>query len=382
MKTLISKGYVSTILYVNHALIWFIVITMVELCYGYFASAGGGKVIFVSPIEGNDKNGGLNYMEPLKTIKEALKRALPGDTVVLLPGEYRENIVTFRDGTKENPITLVGMPGSIIYGDDRYGGRVITIKHSYVNIFHVNINGQFMRCEKPECYHDKLIYVEGSPEKYVEGVRIVSSNLKNALGECLRFKYVRNSEISWNKIENCGLRDFKFKLRGEEGKNGEGIYIGTSPKQDRGRADKTKNITISYNVIETNGSECIDVKENSSDVRIISNICSGNQQETTGGISIRSNSNVILRNILFNNKGAAIRLGGHNINDGIMNIVKYNFIDNYSKFSLKIMRHPQDIICENKITSADNTDIYISKKFIRDGRALEQLSARAFETCK
>lgn len=47
--------------------------------------------------------------------------------------------------------------------------------------------------------------------------------------ECVRLKnYVVNAEITGNSIKYCGVYDFAFN---EGGKNGEGIYIGTSSTQ-------------------------------------------------------------------------------------------------------------------------------------------------------
>jgi len=53
-------------------------------------------------------------------------------------------------------------------------------------------------------------------------------------GECVRLKnFVVNAEITENTIRNCGVIDFFFD-NGEDGKNGEGVYIGTSINQVRG----------------------------------------------------------------------------------------------------------------------------------------------------
>lgn len=47
--------------------------------------------------------------------------------------------------------------------------------------------------------------------------------------ECVRLKnFVVGAEISENEISDCGLRDFVY---GNSGKNGEGIYVGTSTTQ-------------------------------------------------------------------------------------------------------------------------------------------------------
>ena len=60
----------------------------------------GGKLIFVYPKHGNDPNEG-SYKHLPEHISEAIKRAKPGDTIVLMPGTYRENIKTVRSGELE-----------------------------------------------------------------------------------------------------------------------------------------------------------------------------------------------------------------------------------------------------------------------------------------
>lgn len=52
-------------------------------------------------------------------------------------------------------------------------------------------------------------------------------------GECVRLKnFVVNANIADNTIQHCGMYDFEFAGNSTTGgKNGEGIYIGTSSNQ-------------------------------------------------------------------------------------------------------------------------------------------------------
>ena len=65
-----------------------------------------GKVIYVSN-SGNDRNPG-NEKAPMKTIAAAALKALPGDTVKIAPGLYREQIDFKRSGKKGAPVTIAG----------------------------------------------------------------------------------------------------------------------------------------------------------------------------------------------------------------------------------------------------------------------------------
>ncbi len=70
---------------------------------------GEHRTYYVSP-DGVDAHTGFTIDTPLKSINEALRRAVAGDTVYLLPGTYRELIsVSGKKGIPENPICLMGL---------------------------------------------------------------------------------------------------------------------------------------------------------------------------------------------------------------------------------------------------------------------------------
>ena len=63
--------------------------------------------IYVSP---NGKAGNPGTAEaPMKSIRSAVNKAQPGDTVKLLPGVYRENVTVRKSGTAEKPIVISGV---------------------------------------------------------------------------------------------------------------------------------------------------------------------------------------------------------------------------------------------------------------------------------
>ncbi len=307
----------------------------------------GGNVFFVSP-SGNSKNNGLSSDAPLARIQQAVNRAYPGDTIVLMPGEYYENFHSVRDGKKEKPITIIATPGAVIYGYKKPGGKIIDITHSYIHLVNLNINGNYKKgCRALKCYHDKIIYIKGSYKSLLRGIAVVGCTLQNAWGECLRIKYTNGCRVGWNRISHCGIRDFVYK-RGKQ--NGEGIYVGTAPEQSHGKPDKTSDIYIYDNSIATYGAECIDVKENSGNIFMYDNLCTKEKAEHVGGISVRSNGNVICGNIVFNCLGAGIRLGGDTKKYGVNNSVLNNYLSGNKMAGLKIMVLPQKKMCSNVST--------------------------------
>ncbi len=68
---------------------------------------------------GNDSNPGTAF-QPLKTIQKAAENAMPGDTVFVFEGTYRERVAPPRGGTEGKEIVYRGEPGKnvIIKGSD------------------------------------------------------------------------------------------------------------------------------------------------------------------------------------------------------------------------------------------------------------------------
>ena len=102
--------------------------------------------LFVSP-QGRDSNDGATAATPLATIQAALEKATPGTTINLAPGVYREELTTVRDGAPGAPITIKG-PETGTDRDGRYRavlygtGRVVNIDHSWITLDGFTIDGQ------------------------------------------------------------------------------------------------------------------------------------------------------------------------------------------------------------------------------------------------
>jgi hypothetical protein len=73
-------------------------------CGAQVAISNTSKTFFVAP-DGDDTGlGGENL--PFKTIAHAIETALPGDTVLVKPGTYRESLIINNSGTQTKPITI------------------------------------------------------------------------------------------------------------------------------------------------------------------------------------------------------------------------------------------------------------------------------------
>ncbi len=306
---------------------------------------------YVSP-QGNNSASGKTPNAPFQGIQHALERAYPGDVIYLLPGRYAQDLSTVRSGEKGSPITIRGGKEAIIVGAG--SARIVQIFHDYIILDGFTIDGKHSSGNSASSYRDKLIYAQGKdPYDGVNNVLITNMLLQNAGGECVRFRYYASyNEFSYNSVKNCGAYDYLFD---DGGKNGEGLYIGTAPEQrDDGKNPTSDNDESNYNLVHhnsfnTQGNECVDVKENSKFNIIEYNSCTGQKDPESGGMDARGDHNIFRHNDIFDNEGAGVRLGGDSSQDGIMNQVYNNTIRNNKSGGIKIMRSPQEKICGNSM---------------------------------
>lgn len=333
-----------------------------------FTSASGATY-YISPA-GNDSSNGLSAETSFQTIQKAVDAAQPGDTIVLAAGEYKQDIISRRNGSLSLPITITGPPEAVVKG----GGndRVIEINHNYHALNGFTVDGLYGSSTNSSSYRDILIFVHGK-EKLIglAGFKAMSMTLQNAGGECLRLRYfVTGAEIAYNKIRNCGIYDFVFN---KGGKNGEGIYLGTSSQQwNDGKnptsdPDETKNNHVHHNDIDTQGNECVDIKEGATANIIEYNACRGQKDPESGGFDSRGDNNIFRYNSVKDSVGAGIRLGGwlvKNIQYGKNNDIYGNVINDNKAGGIKFQVSPQGKVCGNQFSGnlgGDSVGTYASE---------------------
>ena len=321
------------------------------------ALSGSGS-LYVSP-GGSDSNYGSTPERPFQTIQHAINLAQPGDTVNLAAGVYLQDVVSKRGGSASAPITIKGPAEAIIKG----GGetRIFEINHDYLTLEGFTLDGRWGVADTSDGFREKLLYVIGSaPNDGVSGLKVLRMTFRNAGGECLRMRYfAQHNEIGYSRFEGCGVHDFKFHA----GKrNGEAIYIGTAPEQ-RGNgenptaaADQSSANWIHHNYFNTQGNECVDIKEASSANLIEYNSCTGQQDAKSGGFDARGDGNIFRYNESFGNVGAGIRLGGDRKADGINNQVYGNSFHDNQAGGIKLARQPQKL-CGNTLRDNAGGDL-------------------------
>lgn len=322
------------------------------LAHTTYAASG---TYYVSP-QGSDSNRGTSADVPLKTIQQALRFAQPGDTITLAPGDYFQDVVSERNGTADAPITITGPANAVIKGAGN--ARIVQINHDYLTLKGFTIDGLHGNAASRDGYRDKLLYAIGAETRAgVLGMRVLNMTFKNAGGECLRLRYfAQQNEIASSTFQNCGVHDFRFSAGG---KNGEAIYIGTAPEQLKdgknptADPDQSNGNWIHHNTFNTQGNECVDIKEAATRNIIENNTCTGQKDPESAGFDSRGSGNTFRNNTSYGNTGAGIRLGGDTSSDGTNNDVYGNIIRDNKAGGIKFQRTPQRVVCGN--TMSGNT---------------------------
>ncbi|MDX1694677.1 MAG: right-handed parallel beta-helix repeat-containing protein, partial [Ketobacteraceae bacterium] len=323
-----------------------------------------GTTYYVSPT-GTIGNSGLTEQEPLPGIQAGLDLAQPGDRVKLLAGHYFEDPRSVRSGMENQPIIIEGTWNAILQGTGTKA-RVFMINHSHLQLHNFSIDGRVGDGTDVNHYRDKLLYVHGQATvgQGPEGIKVMQMLLRNAGDECVRFRYyVTGAEFAHNHVENCGMRDFHFN---GGGKNGEALYIGTSStqwndgKNPENGPDRSNHNWVHHNTFVTNGNECVDIKEGAEHNLVEFNDCSGQLDERSAGFGSRSDNNVFRYNLIHDNVGAGIRIGGHYVDGrqwGVGNEIYGNTIT-YNLFGgIKLMTSPQQKICDNTMSYNEGGDM-------------------------
>lgn len=319
---------------------------------------------FVAPT-GNDANSGLRATVPLATIQRALALVQAGDTIHLAPGDYFENLTTVNAGRAGAPITITGPADAVLRGAGK-ASAAFYLTDNYYTLTGFTIDGLYGDPNSKEGYTQKLLYVQGKGIKEgVTGLRVLAMRFQNAGGECLRLRYfAQQNEIAYSSFHVCGLLDFVFD---EGGKNGEAIYVGTAPDQlEDGKnpttdTDESSHNWIHHNQMDTQGNECVEIKEGGYNNVIEYNLCTGQLDPASAGIGSRGSNNIIRYNTIYDNVGAGVRLGGHKLDNrqyGIDNEVYGNYLFGNVAGGVKIITEPQKRICNNRLERNQGKQVF------------------------
>jgi len=318
---------------------------------------------YVTPAGAGNRDG-RSSANAFNSIQQALDVVQPGDTIYLGDGDYFQALITKRHATANAPITIVGSANAVLRGAANEG-RIFQIHHDYYVLDGWTINGHDGSGNSTGDYRDKLLYVHGQAAAYggevrrgPRGLEVRNMRFLNAGGECIRLRYfVQQANIHHNTFNNCGIYDFVLNAGG---KNGEGIYIGTSSEQwgdgknPTNEADGSNANHVHHNVFNTQGNECVEVKEGGTGNIIEYNDCTGNKDPEAAGLASRGDGNIFRYNTIYGHAGGGLRFGGHVVNGyqfGVRNAAYGNTIYANSAGGIKFQVKPQEPICGNNFSS-------------------------------
>jgi hypothetical protein len=337
--------------------------------------------LYVSPVRGSDTAEGTEAA-PLGTIQQAMDRARPGTVIHLAAGTYNENVVTRANGLPGARIVVQG-PASgtaTLFGTN----HVMAIKNSYYTLRGFAIDGQerveeryppsawptqvsqiakFKASVAPLVNNDRLIYIDsGSSLAGVTGTVIDRMTLTGAGGECVR---IRDNATN-NIVENSVIRYCGMYRRATAGvfayHNGEGVYIGTSPKStalSNYKDDQSNGNVVTDDTITTYGSECFDVKENSYRNILSNSLCADNtepSQDQGSNVELRGYANTVDNDRLSASAGYGLKIGTDTAAQdlGRNNIMTNTFSGQAAGALYDKSDAPPGRVCGNVVVPGDN----------------------------
>jgi hypothetical protein len=336
---------------------------------------------------------------PLRTLQRALDLAKPGTVITLAPGVY-EPAATRRAGRPDAPIVIRGGetgrdPARRFTTVIRGSRIVLQINHSHVQVRGLTVDGQpgisherfpdepgAARAFKDDVQgvvaNSKLIYVGYAPDaRDITGVVLDDLYLHGAGGECVRLRNnAHGNVVSSSVIRWCGLVPSGDDVKRYRYHNGEGVYIGTSPKsitQPMFANDESHDNVVRDSEIGTFGSECFEVKENAHHNRMERVTCRANEEPLAFGgsnVELRGHHNTVQDSVLAGSRGVNLKIASDapGYDEGGNAVVGNRFLDaSGPHIQLKSTR-PMGLVCGNVFATARITD---------EGAAL----SRAAEPC-
>ncbi len=364
------------------------------LCAVAVAAAGAGSApgglpqippttvaIFVAPA-GNDESPGTET-KPLRSLQKALDVAQPGGVIRLAPGVY-EPSQTRRSGLADAPIVITGMEvgrdaGTRFRTVIRGPRVVLQINHSHYRVQGLTIDGQpgidhdrfpsdlsqsksFKDSVKELASNSKLVYVGYAPDsRNVTGVVLDNLFLHGAGGECVRMRnnafgnVISNSVIQWCGVYASGDDVARYRYH-----NGEGVYIGTSPKsatQPMYANDTSHDNVVRDSSIRTFGSECFQVKENAHHNLMQRVDCSANEEPLAfqgSNVELRGDHNTVEDSSLSGSLGVNLKIASDEpkYDKGGNAILRNRLLDAAGAHILFRSAQPMGTACSNTFGTA------------------------------
>ncbi len=263
-------------------------------------TSASAKDIYVSTT-GDDRNGGDSSSAPLATIAAASARALAGDTVYLMSGQYNEAVIPVSSGTSGQPITYKSFgTGPAVISNVNVGIFVSSL--SYLIFDGISVNGAN---QPPKATVNTFVAIQNSNNiivrngsfKYANGwAGIDISGRYSADGrfwETVPSSSVSDGTTSFITIEDNTIDNVGQYVDGSGKPSGDAIQVAYG---------KVQNILIQRNRISHGGHDLV---EFDSDYGVLQdNTLNNSYSDIVGGdtgyrsIEVQGSFNVIQRNFM------------------------------------------------------------------------------------
>lgn len=283
------------------------------------------NTIFVAPDGVWDDTEGGTEEKPLGSIQLAVKRAEPGETVHVKPGQYFQSVNTVRPGTATDPITITGPPDAVVSGEKgaEYA-KAIGISHSHVHVTGLTIDGlqDPSRPDDPSSYMRAGITTMPEKYEYLTDLVIKPHAVGNVRGNAIHVAFAENVEVGeFRVIGPAGLR---YLLTDKVGHWGEIVYLGQSPLQEPNEIEKkgelagldTSNNIYVHHIDNSEGhghAELVNAKLGTHDVLVEYCTDGGGSQNTetypSASVSFQSYGATVRWCDLRNGKGHGVEVG-------------------------------------------------------------------------
>lgn len=353
--------------------------------------ASNSDTIFVDADKGSKDASGTEA-DPLRSVQTAMEQALPGQTVYVKPGEYREVVLSRRHGEPDAPITLTGSKDAVLrnHPDEFYTLRV---RHNHIHVTGISITG----LRDPTRPDEVSAYAPGSPiqvrplfstDEYLEDVVIAPHGLGNSRGALLNIERTKDSEVGPFRV--TGPAGAEFTVGDKRDHNGEIVYIGTAinnlgtGEKPWEAPDLTRNIHVHHidNSAGYRHSEIVNTKEGAH--KILIEYCSdyggsmnteyeeGKRDGWPASVRIQGSDTVVrwcdLRNGIGHGISIAGSIEGRGLTEDQQELVK-DFASDNSIYGNRIVDHgklaiaaysrgieAQRVVCGNEYTGETHGD--------------------------
>ncbi|WP_371578283.1 right-handed parallel beta-helix repeat-containing protein [Streptomyces sp. NBC_01314] len=192
------------------------------------------------------------------TLEQALAQAQPGDSISLGNGTYVGNFTAEISGTAAKPIFLCGGSGAVVDGGDTDDGYA----------FHLDRVSNWRLVGFTVRNAQKGVMADGVVGTVIQGLTVEQIG-----DEAVHLRnFSSDNMVRDNTIRDTGLRREKY---------GEGVYIGTAKSNwctvsDCKTDTSDRNVVLGNHISDTTA-ESIDIKEGTSDGKVLDNTFDGSK---------------------------------------------------------------------------------------------------------